>query len=150
MGLLNRYRRKGGFEQLLKLIETSTPEKRKQLLGLIEQEDQGWAKLLEMKSLSVEKIFSWNPAVLKDVVHSLNPRVLGISLKNQPPEILQNVESVVTKIKWDEICDYRKDNFSAGEIHAAQSQIIQTTRELNEQGYIRFEDVDPALVLLAA
>ncbi|MEE6250400.1 MAG: FliG C-terminal domain-containing protein [Bdellovibrionota bacterium] len=150
MALLNRYRRKGGFEQLLKLIETSNPAKRDQLLNLIEQEDQGWAELLKMKALSIEKIFSWQEVYLKDIVHNLNPRVLGIALKGKPEAVQAKVEAVVPKIKWDEISDYTKQNFSAGEIFAAETQIVQSTREMNENGYIRFEDVDPRLALKAA
>ena len=99
---------------------------------------------------SIEKIFSWQDVYLKDIVHNLNPRVLGIALKGKPEAVQAKVEAVVPKIKWDEISDYTKQNFSAGEIFAAETQIVQSTREMNENGYIRFEDVDPRLALKAA
>lgn len=150
MALLQRYRRKGGFEQLLKLIEGSTPKKKEQLLKLIEEEDAGWAEMLKVKSLDIDKIFSWEPVYLKDIIHNMKPRILGISLIGQDQSVLDKVASVLTEIKWAEVSDYLGDNYSEGEIHAAQNQLIQTTRSLEEQGYIRFQDIDPALVLMAS
>lgn len=151
MGLLQRYRRKGGFETLLKLIESSKPNKKASLLKLIEEEDAGWAEMIRMKSLDMDKIFSWDAVYIKDIVFNMEPRVLGISLIGQSKETHEKVASVMTEIKWVEVSDYLgDDHHSEGEIHAAQNQIIQTTRDLVDQGYIRFEDIDPKLVLLSA
>jgi flagellar motor switch protein FliG len=150
MSLLNRYRRKGGFENLLKLVESSTPAKQEQLLKLIEAEDSSWAELIRVKSLSMDKIFSWEPQYLKDIVYRVKPRILGISLIGQSKEVHEKVAACMPEIKWVEVSDYLGDNFGPGEIHAAQNQVIATTRELVEDGYIRFEDVDPKLVLMSA
>lgn len=150
MSLLNRYRRKGGFENLLKLVESSTPSKQEQLLKLIEEEDSSWAEMIRVKSLSMDKIFSWEPQYLKDIIYRVKPRILGISLIGQSKEIHEKVAACMPEIKWVEVSDYLGDKFGPGEIHAAQNQVIATTRELVEDGYIRFEDVDPKLVLMSA
>lgn len=150
MALLQRYRRKGGFEQLLKLIESSNPAKKASLLKLVEEEDAGWAEMIKMKSLDMDKIFSWDALFIKDIVYNINPRILGISLIGQDKSVHEKVASVMTEIKWVEVADYLGDDYSDGERHAAQIQVIQTTRSLVEQGYIRFEDIDPKLVLLSA
>lgn len=150
MALLDRYRRKGGFETLLKLIESSTPSKKESLLKLIHEEDESWAKMIEMKCLTMDKIFSWDVAYIKDIIFNMEPRVLGISLIGQDTSVHDKVASCLTEIKWIEVADYLGDTHSDGEIHAAQNQVIQTTRTLEEEGYIRFQDIDPSLVLLAA
>lgn len=60
MGMLDRYKKKGGFVQLLQLIETSPSKKQEQFLGLIAEESPAWEDTLRKKILTIDKVYSWD------------------------------------------------------------------------------------------
>ena len=62
--MLSRFRKPGGFMQLLALIESCDPSKQKNLLSLVGPEDPGWAHLLKVKALTFDRIRSWPAPVL--------------------------------------------------------------------------------------
>jgi hypothetical protein len=55
MGMLDRYKKKSGFVQLLTLIETSSKQKQDQFLSLIGQEDSCLGECTEIKLLTIER-----------------------------------------------------------------------------------------------
>ena len=67
MSMLSRYRKSGGFKQLLMLIETCGKQKQENFLKLIEAEDAKWAQAVKTKMLSMEKILSWDAEVLAEI-----------------------------------------------------------------------------------
>ncbi len=87
--MLDRYRKKGGFKQLLKLVEGCAPAKQAQLLDIINKEDSNWAGLLKKKMLSIEIIFSWKPETLAEFTHLLPAKTLAYASKKIGPEALQ-------------------------------------------------------------
>ncbi len=71
MSSLLRYKKSGGFFQLLSLIETFGPQKKEKFLEMIEGESSAWAAALREKMITLERIFSWPDQVIVEVYKRL-------------------------------------------------------------------------------
>ncbi len=146
MSMLARYKKLGGFEQLLLLIETSSDKKKDQFLKLIETESAATAALIKTKMLTVEKIFSWDPSFLGDITIQLPSTILAILLKNKPDTMVQNVIATFPHLKKQEVLSTLKEMaISAGEFESARMKLIQTVRDLNKSGAIKITKIAPDL-----
>lgn len=67
MGMLDRYKKKGGFTQLLQLIETSGKAKQEQFLAIVAQESPAWETEIRKKTLTLDKVMTWNPTYLSEI-----------------------------------------------------------------------------------
>ncbi len=144
--MLDRYRKKGGFKQLLKLVEGCAPAKQAQLLDIINKEDSNWAGLLKKKMLSIEIIFSWKPETLAEFTHLLPAKTLAYASKKIGPEALQKAITCFAHVKKREIEDiYGASNPTPGEILAASGKVIEKVRELTDNGTLKFERFAPEL-----
>ena len=65
--MLDRYKKAGGFAQLLKLIETSGAAKQAKFLDLVRQEDPRWWRTIEKKMLNMDRIFSWGEGPVGEI-----------------------------------------------------------------------------------
>ena len=66
MSMIDRYRKKGGFVQLLNLIETMGKDKQEKFLKMIGDESPNWSVEIRKRLLSIDKILSWNPSYLAE------------------------------------------------------------------------------------
>lgn len=149
--LLQRFRKPGGFSQLLALIETCDPLKQKNLLHLIGNEDPGWAYLVKLKMLTCDRVLTWPVETLMEITTHLPDRVLAAAwsiaaplpqgsqlqekwLKSLPTMKSREIKSVIDST-----------SFSPSELQAAGIRIVQTVRELEEKDLLRFSQFDPAL-----
>lgn len=152
MSMLNRFRKPGGFQQLLSLIETCEPNKQKDLLHLVGSEDPGWAHLVKSKSLTFDRILSWPVEVLMEVTPHLPDKILAIAYLMAEQ---QSSHGHLLHEKWLKSLPSMK----AREVHslsvglavtpaeqaASSIKIIQTVRDLEAKGQIRFSQFDPSL-----
>lgn len=153
MSMLQRFRKPGGFLQLLTLIETCDASKQKNLLNLVGAEDPGWAHLVKVKSLTFERIMSWPVEVLMEVTPHLPDRVLasvyqmalilphGVEMQDKWLQSLPSVKAKEIKSLADSAA------VSGSENQAAVIKMIQTVRELSAKGQIQFQKFDPGLEL---
>lgn len=147
MGMLDRYKKtKGGFVQLLQLIETSPQKKREQFLGMIEEENAVWAEQLRKRLLSVEKIFNWNADVLSEILSRLQPLTLVGALHGNPPEEIEKLISCLPPITKRKINDlFLEVSPSPAEKVTCMMKIISEVRGFIGQGIVKLEKVDPEL-----
>ncbi len=152
MSALARYRKPGGFKQLLTLVETSVPSKQKTLMGIVEKEDPRWAKEIQKRLLTFEKILSWPPETVEKVFsfvpQSTWMQALFSMDEARRREVLQSVIQFHGATAQRQI----QDNFSIlspspGEIQAAQLIVIKKLRELQASGEFRPERFDQDLSL---
>lgn len=148
MSMLSRYRKQGGFFQLLTLIETCEPAKQSKLIELVGNEDPGWAVLVKNKTLSLAKLVKWNTESLMEVTHMIPEKILSTVIFSQatdiqekfinslPPSKSREVKSLLTYIKP-----------TTGEQNAAIIKMIQIIRELDKTGKINLTKIDPTLAL---
>jgi len=152
MSMLSRFRKPGGFQQLLALIETCEPAKQKSLMRLVGTEDPGWAHLVKVKILTMERILSWPQEVLMEITPHLPDQVLATAY--QMAEQLSTPEAALHE-KWinslpsmkaKEVKALCKDQvMTAAEQASTSIKVIQTVRDLEAKGKIRFGSFDPVL-----
>lgn len=148
MGMLDRYKKKGGFIQLLTLIETSGKQKQEQFLGLIQQENPVWEETIRQKTLTFDKILSWDTSYLREIFSRLQPLTLATALSGMSPEkteIVLSCMSVTDKRKIQQVLDESKP--TPAEVGTCIQRIITETRGFINGGIIKIEKIDPSLVV---
>lgn len=145
--MLNRFRKQGGFNQLLALIETCDPVKQRNLLHLVGSEDPGWAHLVRSKCLTLDKVMSWPQEILMEITPHLTEKVIlalhsGMSL-DQQVRFLAALPSSLVRVLQDQLTN----PVTLPEQHAAMIKLIQLVRDLEGQGKFKFSSFDPSLVI---
>lgn len=155
MSTLGRFRKPGGFQQLLALIETCDPAKQKNLMHLIGTEDPGWAHLVRLKALTFERIMSWPVEVLMEITPPLPDNILANGYKmaelisnGEQPHLHEKWLKSIPSIKAKEIKDLASyQQLTAADQAASVVKLLQVVRELEAKGVIRFSNFDPSLEL---
>jgi len=148
MGMLDRYRKPGGFFQLLSLIETCGPAKQEKFLEIIGAEDARWSDAVRTKMLDVNRIYSWPDETLAEIIGTLQDLTLAIALHAAPDLVKARINTMLTHGRRRKIGDlYGSNNPTAGELAATHLKIIETVRKMAHDGFLRFEKIDPALYL---
>lgn len=148
MGMLDRYKKKGGFIQLLNLIETSGGKKQEQFLGLISQESPAWEQELKKKILTVERIFTWPQDVMSEVLSRLQPLTLCVSLHGRAAEQVEKILSPLPPISKRKITDQMAElNPNPAEKATCEMKLISEVRAIVASGYIKLEKFDADLFI---
>lgn len=148
MSMLTRYKRPGGFVQLLKLIEGFSSQKRDKFLEMIEQESPAWAEALKSKVLTMEKFLGWSDQVIGEVVARLHELTIGTALHGlteEQREILLKMMSHSQKRRIHDI--YSSSSPSPAEIATMFQKILEEVREMITHGYLKFEKFAPEMVV---
>lgn len=146
MGMIDRYKKKGGFAQLLALMETSGKDKQDKFLKIIEDESVVWAKAIKQKMLSIQRFFNWDDNTVAEVVGTLNDltvAVTSIGVDDKQKDKLFKMMDHSRKRKIEFILQEKKPNQS--EINSAFMQVLTEVRKMINEGYIRLDKVDPEL-----
>jgi len=146
--MLDRYKKKGGFFQLLQLLETSNAKKQEQFLGLIGAENKVWELALKQKMLDTSKIFSWPSEYLVEIVSRLQVLTLSGALQGESPEYVDRILNTLGPIGKRKILDQMAEiKPNPGEKVACQFRIVSEVRSMIQQGYIKLEKVDESLAI---
>lgn len=148
MSMLARYKKTGGFVQLLALIEGFGQQKREKFLEMIDQENPTWSKALKDKMLSVERIMGWPDQVVIEIFKSLPIKNMAVAIAGLKPEQLPKIMQFFTP------SDKRKmDDALAGEtpkpeeISSSLVKVIEITRKMIKEGELRPDKFDMGLVI---
>jgi hypothetical protein len=148
MGMLDRYKKSGGFHQLLVLIETSGPKKQEQFLSLIEQENPAWKKELKSKILTIDRVFSWPTDVMFEVLTRIQPLTLCATLQGKTPEEVDRILTPLPPITRRKLVDQLAElKHNAGEKFTAEMRLVSEVRGIAASGHIKFEKFDPNLCI---
>ncbi len=148
MGMLDRYKKKGGFAQLLQLLETSPVAKREQFLGLIAGESPAWEEALRRRILTINRVYSWDPQYLVEIFSRVPPLTLASSLHGNPPEQIESVLSCLPPISKRKIESMMEEiQPTAAEKSTSIAKILSEVRGFISQGIIRLEKVDPEFLI---
>jgi hypothetical protein len=146
MGMLDRYKKKGGFYQLLQLLETSPAAKREQFLKLIEGESPAWEEALRKRILTINRVYGWDPQFLVEIFSRVQPLTLANALHGNPPDQVEQLLSCLPPISKRKITDVMAEsNPTAGEKGSCIVRLLSEVRGYISQGIIRLEKVDPEL-----
>lgn len=148
MGMVDRYKKAGGFIQLIQVIETCNTKKREQFMKIISEENPEWAEALNQKCLSFEKILSWKAEAILEIIASVNMLSFTASLKSLEPEKL---ELFLQKLSNQDRKKFElalvEAQLSPNEISASVQKVIGETRLLFVQGSLKADKIDPSLVI---
>lgn len=148
MGMLDRYKKKGGFSQLINLIETSGKAKQEQFLNLIKQENPVWEEAIRKKLLSVDKILAWNPVYLGEVLSRVQPLTLATALHEMPRERAEKLLSCMSITERRKIFQQMDESKpSPAEISTCMMKLITETRGFIKDGILKMDKIDQELVI---
>lgn len=149
MSTLNRYRKKGGFLQLVKLLESCGETKKDKLISMVELEDVRWADAIKKKMLEIEQIVEWPQDILREIYSVVPNRFIAAALHGFPEEYQNGTFELLSRkdqLEVEDIFDAKEPNES--EVFAGFIKILEVVRQLNENRRIRFEDFAPNLVIM--
>jgi hypothetical protein len=148
MAMLDRYKKKGGFVQLLNLIETSAEKKQEQFLGLIGQESPAWEQELKIKKLSVDRILAWPADVLSEVLSRIQPLTLCVTLHGKSSEVVDKILAPLPSLSKRKLTDQIGElNPSPAERATCEMKLISEVRAIVALGVIKFEKFDGELLI---
>lgn len=148
MGMLDRYKKKGGFIQLLNLLETSTKSKQEQFLTLIAQENATWEMELKKRVLTVDKIVDWPREPLSEIISRIQPLTLAVALRKFEVPKREEILSVLSQSDKRKILSLIDEtNPNPAEISTCLSKIVAEVRSLIQQGIIKLEKFNPDLAV---
>lgn len=146
--MVDRYKKSGGFVQLLQVIETCGPKKYDQFMGIITEEDPSWAEAIKEKMLTFDKILDWQPEILLEVLANVNSLAFCTALKGIAPDLQNKFLSALShqeRRKLEQRLDDIKPN--ANEISSCVMKVVSETRALLTAGTLKAAKIDQALVI---
>lgn len=150
MGLLERYKKPGGFVQLLGLLETCTPQKRDKFLSMIREESPIWEAELRLKILSVDRIFTWPIGALTELLSRLQNLTIAVLYSSFEAERQGEMAAILNFEQNKHLKLIIQDRkFSLSEVNVSMEKLLIETRSLITQGIIRLDKIDPELEIYA-
>jgi hypothetical protein len=148
MSMIDRYRKKGGFVQLLNLIETTGKEKQEKFLKMIAEESPLWEVEVRKRLLTVDKILSWNPTYLAEIFPRVAPLQLAMLVGGLPPDKAEQFMKVLTYKEKRFVEDTLQDKKPApGETSSGLMKLFSEIRKMEAEGSLKFEKFDPEMVI---
>ena len=148
MGMITRYKKPGGFKQLLQLIETSGKAKQEKFLTIVKEEDPKWAETIEKKMLTVDRVLSWNEQVLAEIFTRLNDITLVIFNHILNEEQWKVATKTFSHSKLRALGDKLDEKVpGTAEQTTGIINLLTEVRTMIAEGMIRLEQVDPELII---
>ncbi len=148
MSMIDRYRKKGGFVQLLNLIETTGKDKQEKFLKMIADESPLWETEVRKRLLTVDKVLSWNPTYLAEIFPRVAPLQLAMVVGGLPPEKAEMFMKVLTYKEKRFVEDTLEDKKPApGETSSGLMKLFSEIRKMEAEGSLKFEKFDPEMVI---
>lgn len=148
MSMIDRYKKKGGFVQLLNLMETTGKEKQEKFLKMIADENPAWEVEIRKKMLTVDRILSWNTVFLAEVFPRVQPMQLAMVVGGLPPEKAAQFMNVLTykeKKGVEDVLSSKKPN--AAETSVGITKLFGEIRKMVAEGSLKFEKCDPDMII---
>ncbi|CAN5402857.1 hypothetical protein BH10BDE1_BH10BDE1_20170 [soil metagenome] len=146
--MLDRYKKTGGFNQLLTLLETCGTQKQVKFLEIIRTEDPRWADALEAKMIDLKRFLSWSDAAVAEVTGAMLALNIGAvisSLNEDQQKRLMSTLPHSKRRKVEEQLGGAKP--SSGEVAASINKLFETIRKLSQDGVLRLDKVDAVLFI---
>jgi flagellar motor switch protein FliG len=137
MGLLARFRRPGGLEKLVALIEGADAKTKENLIKSIREEDPEYAKVVEERIFNWSDLFMLDDMTLSDILNTVHPKTLALALcfvdDGQKQYLLGRLNHIAAMRIHEEI-DILGDKAEKGMVATARRKVIETARQLEQSG----------------
>ncbi len=148
MAMLDRYRKPGGFLQLLNLIETAGPQKQAKFLEIVKEEDSRWAEVMGDKLLSMQKICGWNNEAMMEVVANLQILSLAVMLHGLDEGNRDRFTVAMSNGQRRAVMEqFNAAQPTPAEINTTFIRVITDVRKMISDGRLRMERIDAKLVV---
>lgn len=146
--MVDRYKKSGGFVQLIQVIETCNQKKRDQFMNIITDESPEWAEALNQKCITFEKIISWKAEVILDIMASVNTLSFSAALKSLAPEQLDVfLQKLAHQDRKKIELAMAETNPNPNEVYSSVLKVISETRGLLILGTLKADKIDSNLVI---
>jgi flagellar motor switch protein FliG len=146
MAMVDRYKKSGGFVQLLQVIETCGPKKQEQFMNIITEETPNWSSAIQQKMLTFDKILSWKSEALLEIVANINSLTFVTALKSLSPEKMNALcDKLSTQEKRKIEQQYKELNPDANQMSSCVMKVVSETRNLFVSGALKYDKVDLTL-----
>ncbi len=149
MSMLSRYKKAGGFHQLLALLESFGPKKQAKFLAIIHSESPAWAQAVGERLLTIERILTWPDEVLIEIFRSLPPKNVALAMmgfdenrRNRLTHFFSAAENRRLTSDLNEMAQSREEDLAANFF-----KVIQMVRQMINDKMIHPERFDPDLVI---
>lgn len=146
--MIDRYRKPGGFFQLLNLIETTGKDKQEKFLKMIADESPTWEAEVRKRLLTLDKVLSWNATYLAEVFPRVQPLQLAMIVGGLPTEKAGQFMNIMTykeKRQIEQILEDKKP--TPGETSSGIMKLFSEIRKMESEGTLKFEKFDPDMVV---
>lgn len=148
MSMIMRYKKPGGFKQLLKLIETSGKGKQEKFLAIVKDEDSVWAATIEQKMLTMEKILSWNESTISEIFSRLNDLTISLCSFVLTEDQWKSATRTFSHSRLRNLKDlFHGKTPSVAEQSTAIVNVLTEVRTMIDDGVIKLDQVDENLVI---
>lgn len=148
MSSLQRYKKSGGFFQLLSLIETFGVQKREKFLEMIDGESPAWARALREKMLSLERIFTWPDQVVVEVFKRMPPKSQAFALEGLKDDQKAKVMPFFSPSEQRRLTDVLTESKpKPEEVQAVLVKLVEVARKCIQDREIHPEKFDPVLMI---
>lgn len=148
MSSLSRYKKSGGFFQLLSLIETFGPQKREKFIEMIEQESPVWAKALRDKILTIDRVFTWPDQIVTEVFKRLPPKSQAYALTGLKNEYRAKVEQFLSTSEKRRLDDVLSESQpKPDEVASTMVKLLEVSRQMLKDREIHAEKFDDGLLI---
>ena len=148
MAMVDRYKKSGGFVQLLQVIETCGPKKQEQFMNIIKEETPVWHEAINQKMLSFDKILSWRPEALLEIVAQVNPLAFVTALKSLTPEKFNGFcEKLSLQERRKIETQYKELNPDSNQISSCVMKVVSESRNLFISGSLKYDKIDANLAI---
>ena len=148
MSSLKRYKKSGGFVQLLSLIETFGAQKKEKFLEMIEAEDKVWAAALREKMLTLERIFQWPDQVVIEIFKGLPHKNLAWAMEDLKPELKGRMLAFFSASERRRLEEILTQGIpKPEELTANMIKLVELTRKMLVDGDLRPEKFDESMLI---
>ena len=148
MSSLQRYKKSGGFVQLLVLLESFGPQKKEKFLEVIEAESSVWARALRDKMLTLERMLKWPDEVLAEVLKRLPAKTAAFVISGLPEDQrprFTHFYSAADQRRMDEIVVDAKAK--PEEVSSTMFKLVEEARRMLIERQLVADKIDQALVI---
>jgi|GEM_PF-1560595 len=149
MSMIDRYKKRGGFLQLVQLLETMGTEKREKFLSQISAETPLWESAIRQKMITLDRMIKWPIESLMEFIPNIPPLILAKAVFPMTPEKRAFFVNTLA-FGGKKICEeFFKENHAPppGEIASSQIKIMTEARASIVQGKLKLDKCDPELFI---
>lgn len=148
MSSLQRYRRSGGFNQLVSLIETFGPQKKEKFLEMIEAESPAWGKALREKMITMERVFTWPDEIISEIFKHLPPKSFAYALLGLQEDQRDRIQKTLSQAEQRRMSDVLSESQpKPEEISSTLVKVVEMARKMIQERDLNPERFDEKLMI---